>query len=97
MSAQIKANSPLLALPAELRNQIYDLALIQAQPIRLSYNDALRVGHNRQPAHAELATRMRQPPLTRACRQIRSEPLKTFYGNNMFTVCTYFELFPTAN
>lgn len=63
----------LLALPAELRNRIYHLALVQDACIeeRFSKTD------QRIPA----AT---QPALTRVNRTIRSDTLPIFYGNYTF-------------
>ncbi|TKA66978.1 hypothetical protein B0A49_07152 [Cryomyces minteri] len=63
----------LLKLPGELRNQVYRLALVHRLKISVI------------PGREELA----QPPLTRVCRQIRSESLPFFYGGNHFQVFIY--------
>ncbi|KAF2171132.1 hypothetical protein M409DRAFT_19102 [Zasmidium cellare ATCC 36951] len=60
-------NSPLNKLSAELRNQIYELALTSDNPVSISDGSAV------------------QPPLTRTCKQIRSESLLLSYGLNSIT------------
>lgn len=60
----------ILALPAELRNEIWKLTLIEDCPIEIMTRKQTSAGA--------------QPPLTRTCRQIRSESLSMFYELNTF-------------
>lgn len=62
----------LLSLPPELRNYIYDLSIPS--------NKTFVVGPWRP------STRQMQPPLTRCCKQIRSEVLPMFVARNRFEV-----------
>lgn len=66
---QQQSASPLLRLPAELRNRIYELALTRQGP-RKMIKAWDRPG--------------RQPGLTRTCRAIRAEALPIFYSINEF-------------
>ena len=61
-------NSRLLQLPSELRNRIYELALIQLNPIRLP------LGQSERDKRA----------LLRTCHQIHDEAVGIYYGNNAF-------------
>jgi hypothetical protein len=63
---------PFLSLPAELRNQIYDLSLPHEQ--------TFAIGSWRP------NTRPMQPALTQVCKQIRSEALPMFVAKNQFRV-----------
>lgn len=73
---------PFLQLSAELRNRIYELALIHPQtryvPCRCPWSE-MTIGSIEDPV-------CHQPPLTRLCRQIRNESLPVYYGNNVFIV-----------
>lgn len=60
-------------LPAEIRNRVYDLALVSAKDINLNT-------FRSQIAAYENA--LKQPPLTRVNKSIRSEALPIFYGCN---------------
>lgn len=62
-------------LPAELRNRIYHLALVEDEPIEVTDNFGL-ILKPYAPSH--------QPALTRTSRQIRSETLPIYYGENAF-------------
>lgn len=64
-------HSPFARLPAELRNHIYDLALVDAGRIEVNRN---------------LSTHWNPPPLLQACRQLRNEASPVYYGNNTFTI-----------
>lgn len=61
---------PLLALPAELRNRIYEFAIVESTPIDMVMRK--RTGSDAQPG------------LTRTCRQIRQETLQMFFQDNVF-------------
>lgn len=63
-------------LPVEIRNQIYALALPTASTIRSGNLDSL-------------ATFRSDPPITRVCKQARSETLPLYYGSNEFQLDTY--------
>ncbi|KAK5121489.1 hypothetical protein LTR85_005322 [Meristemomyces frigidus] len=62
------SESPLLKLPAEIRNAIYTLALVKDEPINVGYFEAF----------------LREPGLLAANRQIRREGMPIFYGANTF-------------
>lgn len=70
--------SLLSKLPAELRIQIFELAL--TSPTAYGVGDQRPI--NRQAV---------QPPLTRTCRQIRKEALPVFYECNTFNFYLNFE------
>lgn len=69
-AAAKKSECAFLALPAELRNRIYEFALIKDDPIEVVL---WRPCSNGAP-----------PALTQTSRQIRSESLPIFYGLNTF-------------
>ncbi|KAK4554393.1 hypothetical protein LTR86_008601 [Recurvomyces mirabilis] len=71
-------NSPLSRLPAELRSQIYELALTVAQPIEIKLQHDTKTV---KAAGVPLA-------LTSTCRSIRKETLKLFYSINKFVLRT---------
>ncbi|KAK3116245.1 hypothetical protein LTR53_003616 [Teratosphaeriaceae sp. CCFEE 6253] len=75
--------SLLLRLPPELRNHIYEYVLIVETPISRNLPPRSWWGTE---AHIlrQFATAVRQPPLTRTCRVIRSETIPIFYGANTF-------------
>lgn len=76
-------DSPLSRLPAELRNRIYELALLQDDSITISLNGKRRW---RPPAH--LST----------CNQIRAEASSIYYAGNTFTVLgIYTTLLPESD
>ncbi|KAK5692717.1 hypothetical protein LTR17_025348, partial [Elasticomyces elasticus] len=66
----------LLGLPAELRNHIFELALV-SKNARVSIY--LQGGHFTPPS----AT---QPGISRTNRQLRQETLPIFYGQNAFEI-----------
>lgn len=76
----------LLKLPAELRNRIFELALIEDKPI-----DMGTWGKNpdrRDGAAVLCAYRMvvgaSEPSLLRTCQNVRKEGLPIYYGQNVF-------------
>lgn len=58
----------LLQIPSELRNRIYELVLIQHEPIRLPFGQSERD----------------KRALLRTCHQIHDEAVGIYYGNNAF-------------
>lgn len=85
MSTDSNTTSPLLALPAELRNRIYELVLIKEVCIEvIIYCIDGCIIKELQSQH--LANRVQQPPLTRTCRQLREESLSIFYTGNVFLI-----------
>ena len=66
-----EAQSRLEVLPAELRNYIYRLAVIDHQPLTISH----------EPIWLRSA---RQPAIARVKRNIRDAVLPIFYGENIF-------------
>ena len=95
----MKANSErcrLLKLPAEIRNLIYGLVLVQDEAINLhkvlkrqerpcDLISAWR--HTVKGIYHNLQAMVKQPPLTKTCQQIRNEALPIFYGANTFATC----------
>lgn len=74
-------------LPPELRTHIYEFALVEPSPLTLHSNmdprrDAVKLTTACNDRVINLA--WLQPPLTRVCRQIRSEALPIFYFRNTF-------------
>ena len=67
--------SPLLRLPAELREHIYRYVLVNDEPIAIP-SQSWTLGFPLDPS---------DPPFTCTCRQIRSEALAIFYSENIFT------------
>ena len=67
-------------LPPELRNRIYEFALLQRTPIVIICQQACGQ-HSRR--HAM------QPALSRTCRLLRKETLPIFYGQHTFLIAFY--------
>jgi len=67
-----QSTSPLLKLPAELRDAIYTLALVDDEPIYISLPEPAR------------PLSLREPALLAVNRQIRNETLPIYYGTNIF-------------
>ena len=65
---------PFLRLPAEIRNQIFVLALVEDEAIYIT----TRTDGLRSYAHPL------SPALTRVCRQTREEAIPIYYGANTF-------------
>ncbi|KAK5126081.1 hypothetical protein LTR85_011436 [Meristemomyces frigidus] len=65
-NTNVQQNSPLLNLPAELRNEIYDLALTPPADSRLDISKPKLI----------------EPGLLLACKQTRREASPLFYANN---------------
>ena len=72
--------SPLLRLPAELREQIYRYVVISSEPITVSryFPSGIRGLFHR------VVDNPKDPPLTCTCHQIRLEALAIFYSENIF-------------
>ena len=67
----------LLSLPAELRNHIWEYAVVEAKSIKI------RPVRNHKDDNEPIETGA-QPGITRVCSQIRGECLPMFYGQNTF-------------
>ncbi|KAF2165399.1 hypothetical protein M409DRAFT_24249 [Zasmidium cellare ATCC 36951] len=70
------AASRLLRLPAEIRNQIYQLLVVQDTTIEVIERGS----------RYRLSPDLKQPPLSLVCRQIRHEVLSVFYSENTFNI-----------
>ncbi|KAK4541935.1 hypothetical protein LTR36_007299 [Oleoguttula mirabilis] len=70
-------NSPLLQLPAEIRNRIYDLVLRVPEP-----DDEVDAEGT-----VDVTADLQQPGLLRTCYQVREEALGMWYLTNCFFVC----------
>lgn len=73
--------SPLLSLPAELRELIYRFALISETAIDINSFCRKRVEY----ISPILQVNVCEPSLLRTSRQIREEGLPVFYGENCFS------------
>ena len=81
----IQQNSPLLRLPAELKNYIYELVMptkdsiaLRANYVRLTDDDSSpRFCYRFAPA---------TPPLLAVCREIRNDAIALYYGSNTLLV-----------
>jgi len=92
------SQSPLLKLPPELRNRILAFAIVEEEPI-IAYIDQRSVCRNRNADTAndglcralkgkrtfhEYKAMPERPSLAQVNRQLRSEALPVFYGQNVF-------------
>ena len=68
----------LLQLPPELRNRIWEYAIIKENPINL-----MPIKYCEEKEEPESGA---QPPVTQVCSQIRNEALSMFYACNIFRV-----------
>ncbi|KAK5170552.1 uncharacterized protein LTR77_005140 [Saxophila tyrrhenica] len=75
----------LKKLPAELRNEIWTLALASQTEHDDSSNDLWVTERPNAPISR------RQPPITLTCRQIRDEALPFFYATGQFVASGYIE------
>lgn len=71
--------SPLLELPAELREAIFELAVVSEKPIV-----TFKLDQYQKDSYQEA----RQPAITRVSRQVRSESLPIYYDCNNFVIHT---------
>ena len=71
--------SPLLALPPELREQIFSYAVFSSKP-----TVTFRLDKYQRETYEQAS----QPPLTRVSRQIRRESLPLYFENNAFVFHT---------
>lgn len=79
--------SRLMKLPAELRNLIYELVVVEAKTIDIVDPDHVQGGPG-------VSERAKQPGIAQVCRQLRREVLPIFYSQNTFRVnaCGYWYL-----
>jgi hypothetical protein len=79
-----------LKLPPELRNRIYELVLVEEKPIQIS-----TWAQSQKPCRpswcdlmhtldGQLIAHLREPSVLEVCKQIRTEGLPIFYGQNVF-------------
>ena len=89
--------SPLLALPAELRNRVYAYAVTSEDPIDVRTSQLTRRFFDHLPysfppggiqkvVKKDFQSAVMQTGLTRACRSLRIEALPLFYALNTFLV-----------
>lgn len=74
--------SPLVALPAELRNEIFRLAVTQERPIAFNFLPNEPGFYYDESAPSERLVGPEQPALSKTSRQLRREVLPIFYGVN---------------
>ncbi|KAK5690078.1 hypothetical protein LTR97_012563 [Elasticomyces elasticus] len=77
------ATPTLLGMPAEIRNEIFELALIKPFALNIGYN-INRQTYDRTIARHRLI--LKQPPITLVNHQTRCEALAIFYGQNTFLI-----------
>ena len=68
--------SPLLRLPAEIREQIWIQTVVDDAALDIIHPT---ISHSKRPS-----VRVQQPAISRACRQIRREVIPLFYRSNNF-------------
>lgn len=80
--------SPLLNLPAELRNLVCYLTVVDSKPIDVRAHTVTADGHTHLhgPDGAKMRTLLKQPGFTRTWRLARTESLWLFYEENTFLV-----------
>ncbi|KAK4503187.1 hypothetical protein PRZ48_006615 [Zasmidium cellare] len=81
------AASRLMRLPQELRDYIYELAVVEEKPIEVvelvpAYESLVPCNYSRR----RLSHALHEPALAQVSTQLRREVLSTFYGQNTFTV-----------
>ncbi|KAK5695057.1 hypothetical protein LTR17_024642, partial [Elasticomyces elasticus] len=79
--AEVKQPPSLLTIPRELRDQIWERAVVRNFPIQVCLSDS----HTRFRFFPN-----RDPPLLRASRQLREEALPIYYGCNIFSADSVF-------
>lgn len=75
-SATADSHCALLSLPPEIRNRIYEYAVVELPCVEIHLRQ-----HQEPCGHGG-----EQPALTRTCRQIRNESLGLFYELNAFCI-----------
>lgn len=76
-------SSLLSTLPAELRNAIYEMAVLEEDAIDVNIKPVSSRSPNSDSGHWPS---WKPPALLQTCRQVRSEAAPIFYGNNTFAV-----------
>ena len=75
-----QSSFPLLKLPGEVRNMIYETILCRDEPINISDRLGIRRSEEKGPSTAILYTN----------RQIHAEASQILYGHNTGRVCTLY-------
>ena len=76
---------PILTLPPELRNRIYELVLIENTRIdTYTWNQRPTKEHLRGNSRVDFLEYRSEPALVQTCTTIREEGLPVFYGSNIF-------------
>ena len=89
MATEQPAQASLLGLPAELRNQILELALIEWEIYPVNANGHIwmrKRWHLPSDRNNKENREWHQPPITRTNRQLRSETLSMMYEKGYFAV-----------
>jgi len=73
-------HSHSMRLPAELRDRIYELALVSDEQFEID----VKYSRNDRRKYVRTIRPPVEPPLLRVSRQIRDEALPVHYGNNIF-------------
>lgn len=74
LNPKAKQQSPLLSLPGELRNRVYEHVFLHEHPIDASTYDKMQ------------DRRAATPPLLRTCHQLTIEGASIFFSKNIFAV-----------
>ncbi|KAK3648889.1 hypothetical protein LTR56_003825 [Elasticomyces elasticus] len=77
------SGSRLLQLPAELRNRIFELVVVKPQPIPTARCKLCCKDQHAWPSERIIP---QQPAVTRVNRQLRTEVLPIYYGQNTFWI-----------
>lgn len=85
ITAVATTKSPLLNLPAELRNEIYSLALTSCELVETTTQYRL-MKHDGPFGAYYLRVSLQVPSLLQTSRQIRAETMAIFYGANTFKI-----------
>ncbi|KAK5740370.1 hypothetical protein LTR17_004633 [Elasticomyces elasticus] len=74
-TAPVIQDCPLMRLPPELRDSIYELAVVEKYTLTIS---TISYDCNHQESH--------QPALAKTCRQLRNEVLAVYFRSNNFAI-----------
>lgn len=72
-----------MSLPPELRNRVYDLAIVELLPVPI--NEHLQAVYNMTPSGNLMLWTFNDPRLLNTCQQIYNEAAPVYYGRNTFT------------
>ena len=77
-------DSPLFKLPPELREKIYEYAIVDSGPTRVFCRDEHTEAYGLGPDYKDY--RWQAPPLLQSCRLVRLEASPAYYSKNRFYI-----------